>query len=375
MKKLVVLLFPLLMVIALNAVDFGIDGEFRTRAAMYNDMFENNGGHIDNRLLLNLTANIHPSLKVIYGIEVGDIRWGDAPTGGHVTTDGINVETELMYLDYQMKLMNLNLKLGQQYWADHRSLVLDDTFSGVMLSTDDLMGFNAEFGYLKATENVPSVNDDHHVFVASLATQKKNIGVQAFYGNDMRIGRTANLTFLPYVNLPVGPLTLDATAILDYQVNNDADEEIGYGAAFKADMKLGPLAVNGDILYLGENGVTTLSPYYQNGLYLFGWGQWHDGVTVDFPYPYGDNGMLSAVAGARFSPCGKNALFAHAGYVTTFADDDPGVGIEVNAGLEYNLIPDLANIAAYGAIALPGDHLAGSADMLYMFGSTVKVNF
>ncbi len=375
MKKLVVLVLPLLLAITLNAVDFGIGGEFRTRAAMYNDMFENNGGHIDNRLLLNLTANIHPSLKVIYGIEVGDIRWGDAPSGGQLATNGINVETDQLYLDYQMKFMNLNLKLGQQYWADHRSLVMDDTFSGVMLSTDDLMGFNAEFGYLKASENDPAINDDHHVFVASLATQNSNIGIQAFYGNDMRIGRTANLTFLPYINLPVGPLTLDATGILDYQVNNDADEAVGYGAALKADMKLGPLAVNGDILYIGENGLTTLVPYYMNGLYLFGWGQWHDGVTVEFPYPNGDNGMLSAVAGARFSPCGKNALFAHAGYVTTFADDDAAIGLEVNAGMEYNLIPDLADLAVYGAIGLPGDHLGGSTEMLYLLGSTIRVKF
>lgn len=374
MKKLVLLLLPILMIVGLSAVDFDLSGEFRTRAAMYNDMAEDNGGHIDNRLMLKLSTQLASKLQLVYGVEVGDITWGAA--GGGLGTDGVNIETDELYIEHQTNFLNTKVRLGQQYWADHRSLVLDDTFSGIMFMMDDLGGLRAEIAYMKPAERNPAINDDYHVAMASLYMDDLNAGLQAFYGNDLRAGGKANFTALPYIVLPAGPLELDATLFLDYQVNKGpADEEIGFGTALKATVGMDPLTIGGDLLYIGENGLTDLLPYYQNGLYLFGWGKWHDGVTVAFPYPDGNKGLMSAVGFVDFQLSPKTKLFGHAGYLTTFTDNNPGIGIEFNAGAEIDIIPDMVKLAPFGALGLPGDALPGTADMLYLLGTTVKVEF
>ncbi|HNX37233.1 MAG TPA: hypothetical protein PL124_04945 [Candidatus Cloacimonadota bacterium] len=389
MKRTFAIMSLLFCIFVLNAVSFDWDGEFRTRAAMYNNMSEQNGGHIDNRLLLNLNASLYPSLKLVYGIEVGDVRWGDPATGGDLGSNALNVETNLLYLEHQLSCLNLKVRLGQQYWADHRSIVHDDTFSGIMLSTEDLAGFNAEIGYLKPAEEDLAVNDDYHVVVANLSTTDGDMGIQAYYGNDMKLNHNANLTMLPYYTLQSGPVSLDLTGILEYQMhNNNVDSEFTYGVAAKAGVSVGSAEIGGDFLYISENGLTTLSHYYQNGLYLYGWGKWNDSVMINytdpsnplstisgFPYPDGDKGLLSAVGNLNYTACSKTNLFAHAGYVTTFADSNPAIGVEVNAGVEYQIIPDLLTIAGYGAIGLPGDYLVGTEDMLYLLGSSVQVNF
>jgi hypothetical protein len=100
---------------------------------------------------------------------------------------------------------------------------------------------------------------------------------------------------------------------------------------------MGNAGIGADLLYMGENGLTVLSPYYQNGLYLFGWGQWNDSVTVAFPYPDGNDGLLSAVGQVHYQVNPKMKAFANAGYVTTMANNDPGVGLELNAGIEMDL--------------------------------------
>lgn len=373
MKKLLVLL-PLLLIVGLSAVQFDINGEFRTRAAMYNDMYENNGGHIDNRLMLKLSAQLHQNLQLVYGAEIGDIVWGGA--GGGLGTDGVNIKTYELYIERKTDFVISRVRLGQQYWADHRSLVIDDTFSGIMFMMDDLGGLRAEIAYMKPAERNFMVNDDYHVAMASLYMDEPNVGIQAFYGNDLKHNGTANFTVLPYIVLGAGPVELDATIFLDYQVNKGpADEEIGLGTAIKATFGMDPLTIGADLLYVGENGLTTLSPYYQNGLYLFGWGKWNDEVTVAFPYPYGNKGLMSAVGFVEYKMNERVNFFGHAGYLTTFADNKPGIGIEFNAGAEIDIFPNLVKLAPFGAIGLPGDRLSGTSDMLYLLGTTVQVTF
>ena len=56
MKKVLLILVPLLVVSLLAAIDFEFDGENRTRGALYNSATEEDGGHIDNRTLLGIVT-------------------------------------------------------------------------------------------------------------------------------------------------------------------------------------------------------------------------------------------------------------------------------------------------------------------------------
>jgi len=372
MKKLIMILVPLMMLSTIWAIEFDWDGNFRTRAAMYNDEAEDNGGHIDSRLQLNMHGRFAPNWELVLGTEIGNTNWGGF--GGGVGTGGVNIETSELYLHHNWIAKGLEFKLGQQWYADHRSMVLDDFISGLYISKDDVAGMKAELAYFKANERNTMINDDYHIVMFNLLMDENKAGLQTFYGNDLKANGMANFTIMPFYTVPVGSANLDVTAFVDYQVV-PGDDQLGFGAAVKADAELSDLDLGLDILYIGENGLTVLSPYYQNGLYLFGWGNWHDGTTIDFPYPDGDQGLLSAVGQLKYPLNQKMAIFGNLGYVTTMADNDPAVGLEANAGLEICLVPEIAKMAVYGAFGNPGKWTDGDPNALYMLGSSIKVEF
>ncbi len=372
MKKIIALLLPLLIVVGLAAFEVELGGEFRSRAAMYNDTDEDNGGHIDNRLLLNMTGRLYPNWNLVYGAEIGDIVWGGA--GGGIATRGVNIETAELYIEHNWVAKNMKFKIGQQYWADHRSMILDDPFSGALVEIGDLGGMRAELAYMKPMERRWDINDDYHVGMFSLYLDRLNAGLHSFYGNDLKQNDMANFTVMPFITLPAGPVELDATLFVDYQVV-PGDDQMGFGAAFKADANMGNAGIGADLLYIGENGLTVLSPYYQNGLYLFGWGKWNDSVTTAFPYPDGNDGLLSAVGQVHYQVSPKMKAFANAGYVTTMANNDPGVGFELNAGVEYDLFRDKIKMAMFGAFGSPGEGIDNDPNTLYLLGTTLKAEF
>lgn len=368
------MLIPMLFIVALGAIDWEYGGEFRTRAAMYSDHSDMDGGHIDNRLVFNLASKLHKQLEFVWQLEVGNIVWGGP--GGGLSTKGINIETEMLYTEYTCPRDN-KIRIGQQVWWDHRSLILCDTFSGVMLLMDDLAGFNAEFGYIKAIEQRFDKKDDYNVFFAQLKKEDPMLmGLFASYGKDQWT-KNANFTIMPNVALAYDPIDLDLVAFVDYQSRPGIEDRIGFGAAAKATIGFGDFNVGADLLFANKEGLTTLSPYYMNGLYLHGYGAYHDGVGFGWwnGYAMGNNeGLLSAVGFVNM-PVGEDMkVFGAAGYLTTIESE--AIGIEVNAGLEKALIKDLMKLAVYGAGGLPGKYFgADRPDYIYVLGATVKVDF
>jgi hypothetical protein len=361
MKKIILVLIPLLVLTGLYAVEFDISGQNRARAAIYNNAAEVDGGHIDNRFNIGFDSQFHQNLSFRVAAEIGDIIWGNG--GGAIGTD-VAFDIKELNFNYNIESIDANIIVGQQYWMDKMGLVMDDTFSGIMLQKQLGDAIDAEFAWMKVKEGPRNLKDDHDVFMAhAKMDMEMPIGMYLFFGNYEDVD-ASNLTFMPYLSMEMGPAGFDATAFIDMQMQND-DTEMGFGGAIKAKMDLDMLELGADLLLATENGLSTVSPWYQNGLYIYGIGKYHDGLNLYWNTPYEGNAdmFMSAVGSLRAPVSEKIALFGALGFLTD-------TGMEMNAGMEYELIPDLLNMAAYGAYGMHDDETNN-----YILGTSMNIEF
>lgn len=365
MKKTLVIVLLGMLVSMLCAVDFDFSGSFRTRAALRNNSAEKDGGEIDSRFQLALDSELADGLMLHAMFEVGDLTWGGP--GGGLSTGGVNVETNELYIDYYLPFLDANVRAGQQWWADHRSLILDDYFSGIIVSKENFAGLKAEFGFMKLEENVTFMQDDRNALMVNLQGESPiPFGILALgsYYADQNLG---NVTLMPYATLQAGPATLDITPFIDYQMYPGDNDEMGFGAAVKADMDMGSMQLGADVLFATEHGLSVLSPWYQNGLYIYGIGANHDGVNLYWGAPYSGNtdSFVSAVGKLR-APVKENlTAFAAAGVLTD-------MGWEINGGVEYNVYEDLMKVSVFGAFA---NGTEGAKPSNYAIGTSLSINF
>lgn len=352
-------------------------GEFRTRAIMNNDLDENDGGWFDNRMRFDIAAKLSETTSVFWGGEVGDIVWSDF---GNIDPA---VETRELYLDYTMNWMDLKLRFGQQYWYDHRALVLDDYFSGITADLT-LAGIPTELGFLKSYEGEINKLDDSHVAFANFMFKTPiEWGLTAMFGQ-CHEDKEADIWVIPYFMLNFEPVTLDLTAVVNHKMfpeNLDGDESelgIAFAAKLEADMtaKLGL-----DFLYVTKEGINTLSPYYENGLYLFGNMLPYDGVQVHddiwMPYGPGADPYMSIVGKVGYPLNEKTDITVAGGMVSK---GDP-IGMEVNVGVDYRINKYLSfnPVLAVGQTGegLEPDNILGEdqTNFVYMLGGLLKASF
>ncbi len=374
MKRIILILFSVVFITAVMAVDFDISGELRTRAALYNDDSDYDGGHFDSRFQLRLDSSIHPDLQLGVLFEIGDIIWGEdfsGNGGGQVGGGSVNIKTNELYIDYMINALNAKIRFGRQYWADHASLILDDNFNGILVSKDDFMGLNTDFAFIKVNENDPYRYDGKNVFFANITKDDPALmGLLALYAKD-QLTREANFTLMPYMSVPGLPFDLNATLFVDYQSERGLEDRIGFGASIKANAEIDDLGIGLDFLYANEEGLSILSPYYMNGLYIYGYGAHHDGVAIYWQEPYqkaNDTGIMTLVGSVRKPLNPVMTLFGAAGLLMT---NDDYIGTELNGGLEYMVIEDKFKVSGFGAFAAPED----GPDYNYVIGVNATVNF
>jgi len=362
MKQITLIILTVLFVAGLYAVDFEISGENRVRAAVYNDSSETDGAHVDNRFNIGFDSQFHKNLSFRVAAEIGNVVWGD--TGGALGTAAAIHFNEINF-NYYIDAMDANIIVGQQYWADRMALMMDDYFSGVLLQKKLTGGtdISTEFAWMKARNNNNFVKDDYDVFMAhAMLDQPNPIGMYLFFGND-DVADYLHVSVMPYIGMEMDIISLDATVFVDMQM--DTKNEVGFGGAMKATMEMDLLELGMDLLVASKNGVTTISPWYQNGLYIYGIGKHHDGLNLYWNTPYDDNTdfFASAVGKVRAQVSEELALFGAFGYLMD-------LGMELNAGLEYELIPDLMKISGFGAFGLHDNDTKN-----YAIGTTVKIEF
>ncbi len=379
MKKLILIIVPLLLVSLLAAIEFEYDGENRTRAAFYNDQYERDGGHIDNRLYLGMNANLHPSLMMRVNLQFGDVVWGNTSSWGGKSNWGglaaaVDVKAYELYVDYRIRMLDSNVRVGQQYWADNMGLILDDSFSGIMFNMDNFIGFQTNLGWIKVNEYDTVADDDYCYFLLNMKTPHPlPWGIFASYGRDNnRDYSTA--TLMPFVSLDIDPIQIDANVFAGLHfIADPIDDEVGLGAAVKAKVDLGPIGAGADLLFATEKGIEVLSPYYQNGLYIYGYGTHHDGLNLYWNDPYSQNTdtVLSLVGKVNTQIIPRLNFFAAAGYLLD-------AGMEINGGVEVDLIPELLQLSCFGAVGWhEGNDIPSKADGAsnYVLGTSLEVKF
>ncbi len=376
MRKIVFALIILCLAASfLGAVQFTLDGEARTRAAIYYaDASDELGMHIDSKLWLGANLHVNPDLLLRVNLQLGDIVWGlsdeDHPGGG--ISAGIPLTAYELYVDYRIKALKSNIRVGQQYWADHRSLMLDDSFSGITVANDAIPGMQSTLGWIKQVEGSRYLlADDVNSFLLSF--QHKNWGLQAFYTLNEAGSEDVStdiVTALPYLALELNPVNLDLTGILQHSRSVNGSD-LAYGAAARVSASFKPLELGVDALYYSneEPGLNySLSQYYMNKLYIFGIGQHFDGWVGFDPlnWYWGQSDapdMYLGIVGYTNIALGeKIKLFGTGGMVRK-------TGWEANGGLELNL--NNLQLAAYAAY---GQH-DGHPEASYLIGSTLKVFF
>lgn len=373
MQKSLFILVLLSGVALLGALEFTLDGEARARAVIYYaDASDEAGSHIDNKLWLGTNLSVNPDLNLRVNLQFGDVVWGattGAQAGGGISA-GIPITAYELYVDYRVRALKSNVRVGQQYWADHRSLMLDDSFSGVTFSSDSVLGLQTTLGWIKQVEGDRNLaGDDVSSFL--LSAQSKVGGLQAFYTlneADPTGASTDIITALPYLAWDLKPVNIDLTGILQY---SSSASDLDHGAAARISANLKPVEIGVDALYYANADSPlnyALSQFYLNKLYIFGVGQHFDGWVgwdqVNWYWGQSDapNMYLGTVGYVNLGLARNLNLFAAGGLVQA-------TGWEANGGLEWNL----ANfqLAAYGAY---GQH-DGHAKPSYLIGSTLKASF
>ena len=346
-------------------------GELRARAIMNNDYNENDGDWFDNRLQLNLAARLSQTTSIGWSVEVGDILWTDL--GSRTPA----LETRELYIDYEMNWMDLKIRTGQQYWMDHRALILDDYYSGISADLN-LAGISTELGFIRSYEGLLNKLDDAHVAFANfMFTSPIEWGLTAMFGQCHDVNE-ADIWVIPYFMLNFDPVMLDLTAVLNHQMYKVAGEdESEMGIAFAAKAEVDVTAKIGlDFLYVTEEGINTLSPYYENGLYLFGNMLPYDGVQIaDFVYsPYEgiDEAYMSVVGKFSYPLNEKTDIMAAVGMASW---DDP-IGMEFNVAIDYRINNFLSfnPVLAVGQTGKAwGEDIDGN--FVYLLGGLLKAEF
>jgi hypothetical protein len=387
MKKLLFILIPLLLAVGLSAVSFDITGEYQVRAAMYNDASLDDDGHLDNRLRIGLDSEFHRDLKLRLTTEASDTQWSKGRRGG--IEIGKYIRLTEAYLDFQIPAIYATLRAGQLSWKDRMSIIFDAYFPGAMLSNSFGDSFHTELIWMKLIENTAEVRDDGDVFVLHAVTDKyMPIGAYLFYGNYPELD-IQNITFMPYISIEKGALSLDAAYYESKQTEKGTDAH-SRGFATKTNLDLNAVKLGVDFLIAGLDSHTFISPWYQNGLYVYGNGKYHDGLNLYWDNHIKEDANLMASIVAKLNvPLSQNlSFFAAIGQISvmsadinTFWDFDGAGGTEVNAGFDGTIIPDLLSLQVYGAYGMYdkiknyGVEVPESGNKNYAVGSTLQITF
>ena len=323
MKRLTTALLIAVLAIGANAQEFKYSGQLRTRAAMYSLKLSENGDNsvmnrqTDLRFRPQFECKVNDQLNVVWRAEIGDITFGTQQSkildkdgkpanvgqssGGQQGTDGVNVETKSLYLDYKPNEAHL-IRIGLQNYYDPMLLILEDDFAGITY-TGKFDNLTAKAGWLISTDDgEKNINESTYgfgihnlVFDFSYAVDKNlKFGLNEFtqlasfnVKNTDSLAINMNATgmwFAPYVNATMldGTLKIDGefsyfmgSSEYDYVINkNNVEKEenpkdrSGMALMLKSGYKVNDqLSVGFNFLYASGNDThsdsTNVDAYYE----------------------------------------------------------------------------------------------------------------
>ncbi|MCG8531552.1 MAG: outer membrane homotrimeric porin [Desulfovibrionales bacterium] len=190
MKRIIILMLTCAMVfgaaLSSSATEFKASGTFDLAFdwADNPDPRPFNGVATDNqdkfqviqRLRTQIDIIASESLRAVYYLEIGDMTWGQnggsslpkdlnkgsynklagQGAGGAIGTDGVNIETKRLFLDYRMPHTALSVRMGLQGIAlpslANNNPVLDDDVAGVLVNYAFTDQFNVVAAWARAAD-------------------------------------------------------------------------------------------------------------------------------------------------------------------------------------------------------------------------------
>jgi hypothetical protein len=187
MKKVLVAAMAVALAAAMcvpaSAFENEFGGYWRTRAYTQQDFSGDKSEdkdlqQVDTRTRLYYTAKFSDDFKFVNKFEFNTV-WGD-DDGGDVGADGDNFKVKNSYIDYN--LGNYNFKIGTQGAVLARGLIMDDDFSGAVI-TGTFGGVTVPFYWIKSVEGGKGKdkNDaDKDVLVISPEYKSGNMAINPF---------------------------------------------------------------------------------------------------------------------------------------------------------------------------------------------------
>lgn len=228
MKRIIILMLACTMVFGAVASSSATEFKASGTLDMAFEFLDNpnpgaasNGNHFTaiQRLRTKIDIIANESLKGVYYLEVGTIRWGDIDDGGALGTDGVNVETKRLYLDYQMPHTALSIRMGLQGLAlpglANNNPVLDDDVAAIVTN----YAFSDRFNVVAAWARAADTED----YTPATPTSKTKYDVFTIIAGL----NFEPVTVVPYVAYAAIGRNADVHTFWDHDTNSETDEVIG----------------------------------------------------------------------------------------------------------------------------------------------------
>lgn len=411
MKKIIVFSLAVLLVgvwvLPASAVEHVFGGYWRMRAYHLNNFSGDDSGaqdlqQTDTRARLYYTAVFNDDLKFVSKFEM-DAVFGDDERGD-IGADGQNFEIKNSYIDFNEG--DFNFKLGTQGKTIARGFILDDDFSGAVV-TYRLDDMKIPFFWIKAYEGFEDANDtdkaenhydvDYYGVDPTFAVGDIEINPVAMYitsGDADAWGRPGDYDAMDLYYLGV---SLDYAADMFsvwftgiYQtgtLENEPEDDANVSASLAAvggSVQLDGFSVHGEAFYASGDDdagddkwnafvVPKGQSYYWAE--IMGYGLIDEDVSAGAP---GDqiSDIMAFNVGATF-PLGKLTLSADLWYASLAednADGDKDLGTEIDVAASYQLQENL-KLQAVAAYLAAGDATGGGDENPTEVGAQLSLSF
>jgi hypothetical protein len=416
MKKIFLLSLALLLVgvwvLPASAIEHEFGGFWRMRAYHLNNFSGDDSGDQDKQLAdtrarLYYTAIFNDDLKFVSKFEM-DAVFGDTERGD-IGADGQNFEIKNSYIDFNES--DFNFKLGTQGKVVARGFILDDDFSGAVVTykRDEM---KIPFFWIKAYEGFEDANEsgndgndfdvDYYGVEPTITAGDLEVTPLAMYITSGDVGEWATFTendaLAAYEDLDLYYLGLSLdlsaemfsawfTGIYETGTFETADDDINvaaYLAAVGGSISLDGFSVHGEVFYAtGDDDADDddwnqfIVPKGQSYYWaeIMGYGLFDDYSSEGAPADQIGNIMAFNV-GVTF-PMGKLTLMADLWYASLAEDNaegDKDLGTEIDLAASYQLQENL-KLQAVAAYLAAGDATGGGDENPTEVGAQISVSF
>jgi hypothetical protein len=256
--------------------------------------------YFEQRGRLQYIAKVSDDLKLVTHFEldsrfgtVTDNKYTNSTDAGGLETDGINLETKHLYLDFNLG-KNFNTKLGLQPYKDTLKGIYIDADLPAIMTTTKLGAYTLGVGFSRYSESVTSINNASNVRIGDLA---KDLFI---LDNTFTINKDTKAALSYYF-------------LADYQTINKANLISTLGLS--GETKVGPASLSGFVAMQAghqKNGVATGANTYYHG--------WAANVAAKAAVGPGTlKTALLFTSGDNAEKAGSNKAWQSVGFTTTVA--------------------------------------------------------